>query len=135
MQPHQSRPMVPQNLGAHKLCCARWIFTVKAWFPDLAETGAGLELSPLQSPAPAQHLTWFLLLGISILCSRFNRQLRRGTGLILPLPVVPPCLQQTAPSCQSIPEVTSQGAQPRRSNTCPGCLSAFVTLLCAHPGN
>lgn len=48
-----------------------------------------LGLSPLQSPAPAQHLTRPLLWGISTQCGRFNRQLRRGTGLILPLPVVP----------------------------------------------
>lgn len=48
-----------------------------------------LGLSPLQSPAPAQHLTWPLLWAISTQGGRFNRRLRRGTGLIFSLPVDP----------------------------------------------
>lgn len=47
-----------------------------------------LGLSWLQNPTPTQHLTQPLLLGISTQHGRFNRQPRRGTELILLLPVV-----------------------------------------------
>lgn len=56
---------------------------------SLARPGQELGLSLLQSPTPAQHLTWPLLLGIFTQCARFNRPPRRGTGLILSPPVVP----------------------------------------------
>lgn len=72
-----------------KLRCARWVLAVKVQSLSSAQPGQELGLSLLQSPTPARHLTWPLLLGVSTQCGRCKRQLRRGTGLILSPPAVP----------------------------------------------